>query len=62
MPVPRRRKQDEALQIVLIEAVLEFAGKPQTLRSRERLLAKLLSTWTIRAELIDLSEEEDSAR
>ena len=46
-------KQAEALQLVLIEAALDFASKPQTQRNREFMVAKFVSLWTNRHELVD---------
>lgn len=51
--MPMSEKQAEALQLVLIEAALDFVDRPQTMRNRELLVAKFVSLWTIRHELVD---------
>ena len=50
-------KQAEALQLVLIEAALDFVDKPQTQRNRESMVAKFLSLWIIRHELVDRASD-----
>jgi hypothetical protein len=55
--MPKSKKQADALQLVLIEAALDFARKPQTSENRELLVAKLVSLWTIRHEVVEAPAE-----
>jgi hypothetical protein len=59
--MPESKKQADALQLLLIEAALDFVGKPQNAESRKLLLAKLVSVWTIQHELLEVVEGSPTA-